>query len=81
MLITLDATHKIRSGADVDRFISAQIPDPIAQPRLFELVKKHMVHGPICGPSCRKPNGKCDKGFPKDFKERSSIDDEVRCGQ
>ena len=55
---------------NVDRCISAEIPDINVDPELHALVIKHMVHGP-CGalnPSapCMK-NGVCSKNYPFAF--------------
>ena len=47
------------------------------QPLLFEMVKRCIVHGP-CG--ALNPNapcmvdGKCSKGYPKDFQDSMSMD-------
>lgn len=43
---------KIRPD-DIDRIIWAELPDPVCYPKLFEIVKRHMVHGP-CGNLNRK---------------------------
>ena len=51
---------------NVDRAITAEIPNPILYLELHELVMRHMVHGP-CGPKCLGDNGVCTKGFPKPF--------------
>ena len=61
----------------IDRFISAEIPDPNEDPLGYALVAEHMIHGP-CGPlnpnaPCMK-NGKCSKGYPKPFQTEISID-------
>jgi hypothetical protein len=47
-LIFLKEGSKIVTPQDVDSIISAEWPDPIAQPKLFDTVSKCMVHGP-CG--------------------------------
>ena len=55
----------------IDSIISAELPDPEADPRLFEIVLKNMVHGP-CGwlnprSPCMDEHFKCTKKFPKSF--------------
>jgi hypothetical protein len=52
----------------IDSVISAELPDPQQDPRLFEIVVKNMIHGP-CGSvnpssSCMK-DGKCTKRYPR----------------
>ena len=70
LLIFLDQQDKIRNPKDVDDIVSAQIPDPVAHPLLYETVTKHMVHGP-CGlehPSAPCMVDKaCSKRYPKQF--------------
>jgi hypothetical protein len=70
LLVTLSDHPK--SPEEVDTVIRAFWPDPITEPRLFDIVKRSMIHGP-CGTwnpkaSCMK-DGKCSKGFPKQFQE------------
>lgn len=70
-LLFLHPEDKPLTPADYDKFMCAELPDPETQPRLFELVKTHMIHGP-CGewnPSCPCMNeeGHCTKHYPKDF--------------
>ncbi|XP_058741213.1 uncharacterized protein LOC131613572 [Vicia villosa] len=62
---------------DIDRIISAEVPDPLQHPRLYNLVKSHMVHGP-CGLAnqrsiCMK-DGKCSKYYPKKFQPTTIVD-------
>lgn len=57
-------------SVNIDDIISAEIPDPEEDPVLFEIVCKHMIHGP-CGElnsksPCMKDNI-CTKRYPKDF--------------
>ncbi|XP_076299883.1 uncharacterized protein LOC143218539 [Lasioglossum baleicum] len=52
----------------IDDIINAELPDPEEDPELFEIVKKHMIHGP-CGlynphSPCMK-DGKCTKKYPR----------------
>ena len=69
ILLWLSSNDKIRAD-DIDSVISAEIPDQQTHPRLYNIVTSHMIHGP-CG--CQNPSaqcmvdGKCTKGFPKEF--------------
>ncbi|XP_035445477.2 uncharacterized protein LOC118272869 [Spodoptera frugiperda] len=65
--ILLWLKDKVRPN-DVDSSISAEIPDPIADPLLYDIVKTHMIHGP-CGAFNRNApcmqDGRCSKRYPK----------------
>ncbi|KAK7300142.1 hypothetical protein RJT34_10977 [Clitoria ternatea] len=79
ILLFMHPSDRPRSPEDIDKYISAEIPDKQAYPTLFEAVQKYMVHGP-CGAynrksSCMK-NGKCSKNFPKRFHNRTVLDEE-----
>ncbi|XP_065209902.1 uncharacterized protein LOC135838199 [Planococcus citri] len=50
--ILLWLVNKIRPD-EIDKIICAELPDPDLNPKLFEIVKRHMVHGP-CGNLNRK---------------------------
>ncbi|KAK8792732.1 hypothetical protein WA158_002607 [Blastocystis sp. Blastoise] len=78
ILIILDTNSKYRTEDEVDSIISAEIPDKESTPLLYELVKKHMIHGP-CGPdydtNCvciDRSTGKCSKRFPKEYIEQTN---------
>ena len=43
MLVWLQ--QKIQA-TDIDKFISAELPDPHIDPLLFDIVKRRMIHGP-----------------------------------
>jgi len=70
LLIFLQQQDKIRNPKDVNDIVSAQIPDPVAHPLLYETVTKHMVHGP-CGPGHESApcmvDKVCSKHYPKQF--------------
>jgi len=79
MIIFFERESKLRTAEDVDSLISAEFPDPVQQPELFELVKKFMVHGP-CGQknpnaSCME-NGKCIRNFPKPLKAETTLSED-----
>ncbi|XP_075111395.1 uncharacterized protein LOC142181776 [Nicotiana tabacum] len=51
LLLILEQGHKIISADQYDKFITAELPDKEDYPLLYELVVKHMMHGP-CGNYC-----------------------------
>jgi hypothetical protein len=76
LLIFLDPADKIHDANDIDSIVSAQLPDPITQPLLYETVTSSMVHGP-CGDAKPKAkcmvDKKCSKRYPKQFREHTVI--------
>lgn len=74
MLIILREEDKLRNRDDIDRLISAEIPDPEEDTELYDLVKQCMIHGP-CGilnpASVCMEDGKCRKRFPKEFRDET----------
>ncbi|CAL1403778.1 unnamed protein product [Linum trigynum] len=83
LLVWLEEPDKLRTTADVDAIISAEIPDPELDPVGYEAVVKYMLHGP-CGDSnknapcmrdkkCSKV-GKCSKHIPKEFNSATTFD-------
>ena len=70
MMIFLCNEDKPRNAEDYDRFVCAELPNPKKMPRLYELVKKFMIHGPCetivkTGPACLDEKGLCTKNYPK----------------
>lgn len=61
-------------SSQVDQFITAEIPDESINPRLYNIVKQFLIHGP-CGknninsPCMNKSTMKCTKNFRKLFNE------------
>jgi hypothetical protein len=77
ILIFLHPASKYPTPADIDKIISAEIPNPETDQELYNLVKKHMIHGP-CGSKkkgapCMK-NKRCSKFFPKKYNETTVVD-------
>lgn len=65
--ILLWLKDKVRPN-DVDSSIRAEIPDPIADPVLYDIVKTHMIHGPCGAFNGNAPcmqDGRCTKRYPK----------------
>ncbi|XP_016162496.1 uncharacterized protein LOC107605218 [Arachis ipaensis] len=62
----------------IDKHITAEISNENERPNLHGAVQNYMVHGP-CGPynknsPCMK-NGSCSKFYPKEFRQRTLIDE------
>ena len=76
MLFILDNHNNM--WQDVDNVICAELPDPVSSPRLYDIVKRCMIHGP-CGVNlnprspCMGDDHRCRKGFPKDFCIQTTI--------
>jgi hypothetical protein len=53
---------------EIDKIISAEIPDPNVDQELFDIVTTNIVHDPCGTLNIMSPcmdNGKCTKRFPK----------------
>lgn len=76
LIVFLHPVSRLSSASAVDSVISTEFPDPDTHPRLFNLVKRHMVHSP-CGSEhsspCDDGMGRCTKGFPKPFQNETQI--------
>ena len=74
LLLTLKQNSKITIPEIVDKYISAEIPNPDEHQLLHSIVMKNMVHGP-CGDWCKDDKGKCSKRVPKNFQEETTMDE------
>ena len=62
-------SEKLRIS-QIDELISAELPDPDLDPRLYAIIVAHNIHGPCGKLNPRSPcmkNGTCGKGYPKPF--------------
>jgi len=75
LLITLKQNFKITTPQVIDKYISAEIPDPCENRILHDIVMRHMIHGP-CGDWCLI-DGQCSKHYPRLFLEETKIDDDT----
>ena len=77
ILICINNDNKIRNGDDVDKHVSAEIPDKNVYSKLYSNIKKFMIHGPCGddnpGPPCMDENV-CTKKFPKDYVKQTVSD-------
>ncbi|XP_074337348.1 uncharacterized protein LOC141674540 [Apium graveolens] len=78
MLIWLDANSKKNLKQNVDKFVSAEIPDLLLDPVGYAAVKEFMIQGPCGLQNIKSP---CMKDlryihhFPKEYCARSTFDD------
>ncbi|KAH9096020.1 hypothetical protein Ae201684P_010223 [Aphanomyces euteiches] len=70
ILVIFSGDDKIKTAADIDSIISAEIPDKEKNPRLHKIVTTCMIHK--CSDRCLE-NGKCKKNFPKAYCYETSI--------
>ena len=73
LLLTLKQNNKITTSDVVDKYISAEIPNPDENSILYNIVMKNMIHGP-CGDWCKNEKGNCSKNFPKKFQSETTMD-------
>ena len=77
IVLWLAGGDKIAETGDIDKVISAEIPDELADPVGYKIVSQLMMHGP-CGsanPKCPcMVNGRCSIYYPKPFNGATVID-------
>ncbi|CAN6933382.1 unnamed protein product [Brassica oleracea] len=65
------------SSEEVDEIISAELPNKEEDPEAYNLVTKHMIHGPCGVINSKSPcmeNNVCTKKYPRPYNESTSID-------
>ena len=72
IVVTLADSSRPRTPEEVDKIVSAEIPDRASNPRLYDIVTTNNLHGPCGnvnrGSVCMVGEGqerKCSKSFPK----------------
>ncbi|XP_074364745.1 uncharacterized protein LOC141705756 [Apium graveolens] len=78
MLIWLDADLKKNLKQNVDKYVSAEIPDPLLDPVCYATMKEFMIHGPCGLQNLKSPCMKgfnCIRHFPKKYYAQTTFDD------
>uniref|UniRef100_A0A0D3E8D8 ATP-dependent DNA helicase n=1 Tax=Brassica oleracea var. oleracea TaxID=109376 RepID=A0A0D3E8D8_BRAOL len=77
ILLWFGNSSRTLSAEEVDEIISAELPNKEEDPEAYNLVTKHMIHGP-CGVINRKSpcmeNNVCTKKYPRPYNDNTSID-------
>ncbi|XP_024636211.2 uncharacterized protein [Medicago truncatula] len=78
ILVFLRPESRCKHPNQIDKIISAEIPDKNRDPRLYDIVASLMIHGP-CGPQntkspCMLNKKFCTKHFPKKYTDSTVID-------
>ncbi|KAL2998223.1 hypothetical protein AAZX31_09G086000 [Glycine max] len=77
ILILLHPSNKYPNPEDIDNIISTEIPNKDTHLELYELITKHMIHGPCGLPNMRAPcmvDGKYITFFPKNYQQATIVD-------
>ena len=88
ILVILTENDKPRSESDIDKIVSAEIPDELIDAELFATVKQCMLHGP-CGTKvtpnrwktlkcCKSPAqpGVCTDNYPRMFQDETTLNND-----
>ncbi|SGY53294.1 BQ5605_C006g03744 [Microbotryum silenes-dioicae] len=78
ILLILHPDDKPKTNEDFDQIVTVEIPDREKFLTLFETITNSMLHCQCNLPgqhTCHDKNGKCSKGFPKQFQDRTTSED------
>ncbi|KAL6742313.1 hypothetical protein Aduo_015474 [Ancylostoma duodenale] len=76
MLLIMTTDAKPRNPEQVDAAVQAHLPNPDEDNRLFGIVVRNMVHRRCGATNPTAPcmvDGRCSKGYPKDFREATEV--------
>jgi hypothetical protein len=77
IIIFLKPHAKLHTPDQIDSLMSSEFP--VFDPHLLGLIQQFMVHSPCGRENPKSPcmvNGTCSKGFPKPFRETTTISDD-----
>ncbi|GKD54835.1 DNA helicase, partial [Tanacetum coccineum] len=79
-LLWINGDSKVQQDIDVDKYVCAELPDPVTDPNTYVVISELMIHGP-CGSAnptatCMKDGGSCNRNFPKPYCNKTYIDKE-----
>jgi hypothetical protein len=70
LMLTLDEADRPDTPEKIDLLVSAEIPDPVEEPQLYNVITANNFHGPCRSRPCWTGSG-CKQGFPKPFSDRT----------
>ncbi|XP_013639239.1 PREDICTED: uncharacterized protein LOC106344395 [Brassica oleracea var. oleracea] len=77
ILLWFGNSTRTPSAEEVDEIISAELPNKEEDPVAYDLVTKHMIHGPCGLLNLNSPcmeNNVCTKKYPRPYNDNTSID-------
>jgi len=72
ILLIMQEYSKVHNGEQVDKIVSAEIPDKLLFPEMHNDVVTYNLHGP-CNESFCMNGGICSRGYPKPFINETNI--------
>ncbi|XP_022567210.2 uncharacterized protein LOC106378379 [Brassica napus] len=78
ILLWLDGDFRNPTASDIDKIISAELPDKEKDPEAYGLMEQHMMHGP-CGEDRKASpcmeDGVCSKKFPRSYVSHTQVNE------
>nr|GEV45595.1 DNA helicase [Tanacetum cinerariifolium] len=77
-LLWINAASRVQQDVNVDKYVCAELPNPISDANTYAVISELMIHGPCryANPSaaCMKDDGRCNRNFPKSYCDKTYID-------